>query len=226
MATSQFDIPDFYTPFNYGTQKAENANWLSGYTGAIGSQEKIPAITSRLEDQYLVPTLRENTMRYSEAAENAASRLAAVPETVAGTTRESMVTESQKGRMVNAQSAPIQKEVQTYGTLAEQSGRRLSAAQQMAQQGTQLELAQQQKELSPWERSYDMNNVMQAREFSGWTTENQTELTRLIQNQQAGFNWTNAEANRAQELAIQERNYKNQLDLYTKQKEYLLDMWG
>ena len=214
------------TPFNYGTQKQENADWLSGYTGAISGQETIPAISSRLESQYLVPTLRENTMRYSEAAENAASRLSAVPETVASTTKESLVTEGQKARMVNKQSEPIQKEVQTYGTLAEQSGRRLSAAQQMAQQGTQLEMAQQAKELQPWERSYDMNTVMQAREFSGWGTQNQMELNRLIANQQAGLTWTNAEADRANQLAVQEKNYKNQLDLMNKQKEYLLDMWG
>ena len=67
---------------------------------------------------------------------------------------------------------------------------------------------------------------MQAREFSGWTQAHQWELQRLMANQQAGYNWTNAEATRAHQLEMQRRDYENQLNMMEKQNEMALQFWG
>ena len=78
----------------------------------------------------------------------------------------------------------------------------------------------------PWEWGYNMQTIMQAREFTGWTQAHQMELQRLMANQQAGYNWTNAEATRAHQLSMLEKEYALQLDNYQKKNEIDLSMWG
>lgn len=102
-----------------------------------------------------------------------------------------------------------------FGSLAEQAGQRLSQAQQMAGTMTGLEMQQQDRELLPFEREFSMQDQMQARELTGYTFRETQELNRLLQNAQLGFQWSNAEKQRAHELSLKELDYREALKQIT-----------
>ena len=79
------------------------------------------------------------------------------------------------------------------------------------------EQVQQEKELSPWLKQYDNEAILSSMRQSGWTFENQSELSRLLANQQAGITLSEGEKNRAQQLAVAEKNFENQLRLNAQQ---------
>ena len=64
----------------------------------------------------------------------------------------------------------------------------------------------------PFERGFDLLQQRQAREFTGYTTNNQLELDRLLANMSAGVTLTEGEKTRANQLAIAEAGYRNQLE--------------
>lgn len=132
---------------------------------------------------------------------------------MAGRTRESLVTAPQKERIVAAESVPLRNNLIQLSSLAQKFGNRLSAAETELGNRMKLTQAEQTRELLPWETKSTFLQQMQAREFSGYTWQNEKELDRLIANQKAGLAWTDAERNRAQELAVAEQNYKNTLKL-------------
>lgn len=230
----KYDIPSF----NLAGQKSESADWIKNLTNFIGSQESLPAMFDRLSGQLGIPQLQEQTQRLGEATGDITSQLFALPENVAGRTRESIVTAPQQARMISAEAEPMQKNLAQLSTLADKFGSRLSTAQ--TNLGTMMGLyqAQQEKELLPWEKGYDLLTQQQAREFSGYTFENEQELNKLIANQNAGLTWNNAERQRASDLAIAELNYKSALEQITKKGEQdrqtqnaprsqsLADMWA
>ena len=203
-----YNIPSF----DIGAQKAEGKDYLNNLTAFIGNQESLPAMYSRLSGQLGIPQLQEQTQRLGEASDDITSQLFALPENVAGRTRESLVTESGKGRIVAAEAEPMQRNLAQLSALADRFGARLGTAQ--TNLGTMMGLyqAQQEKELMPWEKEYDLLTQTQAREFSGYTFEEEQELNKLIANQRTGLTWNNEERDRANQLAMKEMEYKSALE--------------
>lgn len=227
MADNPFEIPSFTTPFDYSSQWGQGNEFIKDYSSFLGSQDTVPQIVSRYENQLMIPQLREQVQQYSETADDISSMLRGIPESVAGRTRESMVTESQAARMRQKESEPLLQNLSTISSAGEKAAGRLSQAQSLLGTYTQAELAQQQKMLQPWEKQYDFMNVMQAREMTGWTTQNQLELNRLITNARTGLAWTDAEKERAHQLSMQENTYKNELDKMEKQADLsYLYLWA
>lgn len=211
MATPQDVIKELSvksTPFDFAKQRREGEEYITGYTGAIGEQETLPAMYDRLSGQFGIPQLREQTTRLGEASEDLTSQLFALPEDVAGRTRESLVTESGKQRIIQAEADPMQKNLAQLSSLAQKFGTRLGQAESEVSTRMGMEMAQQEKLLMPWEKQYDLMNTMQAREFTGYTNQMQLELDRLI----AKGTLTSAEADRANKLAIAELGFQNELD--------------
>jgi len=224
--SDQFNIPSTLTPFPFTQQRAENQNYLTGFTEFLKSQEKLPAIQQRYENRFGIPDLQETYLRNKEAADMVGNQIQNLPESVKGASAESMLTQGQLDRVVNKQAKELLTVYNNLSRITEQVGTRLAIAEQNLNDAAKLEVAQQQKEMTPWLQSYELMNVMQAREFTGWTFANQLELQRLISNQQAGLQWTDAEATRAHQLAMQENEFENQVKLLEKQNEFALDLWG
>jgi len=216
----QFNIPSLNNPFNFGQQRNENTQWNTGYTNAINSQPKYSNILDKYNDRYMIPQLTEQVRTYDDQAAQLANQLSAMPRNVAATTTESLVSDPQRQRIVEARSEPLYQSLQTVGNLGQAARSGLQTMQGQVNNSVNAEIAQLDKELQPWERSYDMMTVMQAREFSGWNSEMERELNTLLANQQAGLTWTNAEAQRASSLKIAREGYKNQLDQIQKQQDY------
>src|SRR3990167_5666771 len=119
-----YDIPSF----DIAGQKQESSDWLKNFTAFIGGQESLPAMYSRLAGQFQIPQLQEQTQRLGEASDDITSQLFALPENVAGRTRESLVTESGKGRIVAAEAEPMQRNLAQLSALADRFGARLGTA--------------------------------------------------------------------------------------------------
>lgn len=207
-----FNIEPFLKPFDYSGQKAEAKGMVADYGNFINSQEKLGAMRDRISGQLDLPRQRETVTRYGEVADDLTSQLQGMGQQVAGTSRNSLMTQGQRQGVVQAKSQPLLQNLQQVGRLGERAGARLAQSEQELGNRMQQEIAQQQKELLPWEKDFSFLEQSQAREFAGYTFANQLELNRLISNQQAGLKWTDSEAERANRLALAEWSYKTALD--------------
>jgi hypothetical protein len=209
--SNNYMIPNFQTSFDFNAQKNTNNNLVTGFESALKLQESLPAMRSRYETQYQIPQLRESVQSGQEAMAGLASQIKAMPGQVAGTTRESMVTEGQRAGMVQSKQAPLIEGYQGIAGTTSQLAGVLSQNEQNMNSAMQMEIAQQKKDLEPWEWKYDLDKVMQAREFAGWSTQSQMELQRLQSNQQAGVQVSEGEKNRQAQLEMQKQKYEQTL---------------
>jgi len=225
--SDQFNIPaGVIQPFNFGQQKAEQGNYLQGFNQFLQGQEKLPAIQDRLSNKYGIPDLRESYLRQREAGDMVGNQIRGIEGSTKDRFAESMLTQGQVDRVINKEAKGLLEQFNSLGQITEQTGQRLAMAEQNLNNEAKMELAQQQKEMTPWLQAYDMMNIMQAREFSGWGLTQQWELDRLVGNRNAGYSWTNAEAQRANALAQIEQSFQNSLTMLEKQNEYALDLWS
>lgn len=211
----QFMIDPFLQPFDFEGQKAEGQSYVSGLTEFLQSQESLNQMYDRIGSQLDLPRQRENVMQIAEGVDQLAAALKGVPDSVRGRTRNSLVTDAQANRIIAKESEGLGAELSDLQNAGNIASMRLQASEEELSKRMGLEQAQQQKFLLPWEKEYDLLTQRQAREFSGYTFANQLELNRLISNQNAGLTWTNAEKQRAHELAMQEQAFKNQLETLT-----------
>lgn len=219
----QFMIQPFMQPFQFEQQRGENLGLVSGFEQALQAQETLPAMRSRLEGRFFIPELREAFQTGRESLADVTAQMRAMPENIAETTRESLMTAGQRANLLGAKLEPLQKIATQMGENVSRIGAMLTENEKNMNDAMMMEVAQQKKMLMPWEWKYDLDKVMQAREFTGWTFSNQLELNRLISNQQAGLTWTNAEATRAHQLAMQEASYDLQLRNSERMADYGLD---
>jgi len=225
--SDQFNIPGgVVTPFNFGQQREEGANWLSGFSEFLGGQEKLPAIQQRYENRYGIPDLQENYLRQKEAQDMVGNKVRGLEKDVGQRFSESMLTQGQISNVVNSEAKGLLEQFNQLGEITESTGRRLALQEQNLNSAARLELAQMEKDTLPWLKSYDSMNIMQAREFSGWGTTQSLELQRLLGNQASGLTWDNSEAQRASNLLIAEKGFQNELDKISAKNEFYLDMWG
>ena len=209
---TKFNIPKIDTQFDLGKQKQEQQDYLKGFQQAIRGQESLPAMRERYAESFGLPELREREQDYSQLAGSLASQIRALPEDVAGRTRESLVTDPQRQRIIQKQQEPLLQSLQDVGQMGAQTAQQI--AQREGQLGTMmgLESAQQQKELMPWQQKYELMDVNQAREMANWTFGKEAELNRLLQNAQMGMQMSEAERNRMHQLAMQEQQFENTLE--------------
>jgi hypothetical protein len=221
-----FMIEPFAKPFDFQQQRAEGADYRERFTDFLEGQETPQQTRDRLANRYGYEDQQENYLRTKESAEDIMSSIRALPEQIQGRASDTIMTSSQLANIQNKEVGDLMKIYNQVGELNEKQGRRLAITEQNMNQAAQLEMAQQQKMMTPWLQEYQDKNIMQAREYSGWTFSSQLELNRLVANQQSGFNWTNAEATRAHELAMQENAFQNSLQYMDKQNELADQFWG
>lgn len=188
------------------------ANLNKGYSEAIGNQATVPSIMGKYDQMYGVPQLQQQIQQGTEQYDALGNTLRNMPNEIAQRSQESILTQGQKDRQVQAESAPI---LQQQGVLGQNLSRQqanLGEARSNVSRMVSAEQVQQEKELSPWLKQYDNETVMSAMRQSGWTFENQSELSRLLANQQAGITLSEGEKNRAQQLAIAEKGFEAQLN--------------
>ncbi|KKK85029.1 hypothetical protein LCGC14_2777390, partial [marine sediment metagenome] len=117
----------------------------------------LTAAADRFENQLNLRNLREQDLRLGEVSEDITSSLFGLPEQIAGTTRESLLTESQRGQLLQSKAQPLQESLAQISSARARLSPRLSAAEQ--QLGLRLGL--QQAELDR-ERQADVRRLTEA----------------------------------------------------------------
>ena len=223
---SQFGVDPFMQPFPFQQDEAQSSEFRGRFGNWLSGLETPEATRERSENRYGYQPLREQYQQSSEMLGDLGSAIQAKPEQVLGRGRETIMTSGQIENITSKEVGDLMKVYSSVGQINEQQGQRLALIEQNMNQAAQLEMAQQQKMMTPWLQEYQDINIMQARKFSGWTFAGQTELDRLLANQSSGLQWTNAEAQRANTLAVQEASFKNSIEYLEKTNEYALEFWG
>lgn len=196
---NNLEIQPFAQPFDFPGQKRAGQEFVSGFA------EAIPRLRGQVETQFGLPQMREQFLGLGETIGDISAQFRGVPGVVSGTTRESLVTAPQRERLIAQQQKPLREDLTK---LFEAQGRLAPALGQ----AEQLAGEQFQSLLLPFQAGFSLLEQQQAREFSGYTTNNQLELNRLIGNLNAGVQLSVAEQNRLSQLAIAEAGFKNNLE--------------
>lgn len=194
---------------------AEQANIFknidTGYAGAIAGQAKVPDLINKYDQQYGVPQMQQQIQQGMAQYDALGNTINNKPNEIAQRSRESILNQGQKDRVVQAESAPLLQQQGLLGQTLSRQQANLGVAQGNAAKMVDAAQVQQQKELAPWLQQYSNENVMSSMRTTGWNFENQSELTRLITNAQNGITLSEGEKNRANDLAMKEKEFENNL---------------
>src|SRR3990167_1955654 len=180
-------------------QNQLTSDFLTKFGGAIAGQGTTQAAAERIGGELGLPQLRQNAF-------NLQQQLIDIPSVYKEGTRGFDVNANQLARIVNARTAEL-------GPLAQ----RATAQAQFGEQelGTRLGYLQNDwnRQLLPLTTEKDFLTDRMARETSVYSQENQNELNAILDKIKNGITISEAEKNRAQELALAEKNYENQLKI-------------
>lgn len=201
------ELTDLTTRQRAGTQSllasqgAQTSDYLKRYTDFINNQEGASAMASRIGTELGIPTLQANATMLRNTMTN-----------LPGTYNKAMtgfdVNQNQLARVIGQKSSELAPAL----TTAETS---LQAAQGNLNTQMGYNFADQNKALLPYTMENDLLATRQARETTLFSEDNSRELDALITKIQQGVAISEAEKARAQELAVQERSFQNQLKLNT-----------
>ena len=196
--TTAFDVNQFIKPFDYASQGQQTQDFLGAEKTAI------PRLQKETENSLNIPEFRNQVVQGTQGAANTNLAMTQLPDTIKASTMGSLVNEGQRQNMIAKQSVPLTRQLEAQNaSIAGATAGLTNATNAYTSKITQAML--------PWEQGFNDMQVQQARQFSGYTTQNQLELDRLIANQKAGLQWTTDEANRANALAVAEKQYQSSL---------------
>ena len=208
----EFDV-NFKTsesPINQQSDIFGNLN--KGYGEAIAGQETVPQLATRYNEQFGVPQMQASLQAGTEQYDALGNQIRNMPKEIAQRSQESILTQGQKNRQIEAESAPLFERQGILGQNLSRQQANLGVAQENASRMINAEQIQQEKELAPWLKGYETENIMSAMRMTGWTFENQNELTRLLSNQSAGITLSEGEKQRMNQLAIAEKGFQSAMD--------------
>ena len=187
-----------------GGQNAETADFLKRYTGAITAQPSMSALATRIGGELGLPQLQAN----SQSLQNTLFNL---PSTYSKATTGYDVNANQLARIIGQK----QSEIAPAASLAQSN---LQNAQNTLTTRLGYEQADQNKQLLPYQTEQNLLSDRLARETTLFSQDNQRELDGLITKINAGITLSEGEKNRAQQLALAEQSYQNQLKLQQNQQ--------
>lgn len=183
----------------FSGQRAESDNFLGRLTNTIGNQETTSALSQRIGSELGLPTLRANTSALQDT-------IFKLPDTYSKAMTGYDVNANQLARVIGQK----QSELSPAAALSEKN---LQAAESNLTQRLGYEQRDQDRALIPFQYESDQLNSRLAREATGYTTQMQSELDAIISRMNAGITLSEGEKNRAQQLAISEREFDNQMKM-------------
>lgn len=189
--------------FLSGQDKATQ-DFLNKYTNTINSQPTTSAMATRIGAELGLPQLQANATSLNNTLYN-------IPSVYSKATTGYDVNANQLSRLIGQK----QSEIAPAAALAASNAQ---AAEGNLATRLGYEQADQNKALLPLQTEQSFLQDRLARETTLFSQENQSELDGLIAKIQAGVTLSEGEKNRAQQLAVAEQNYQNQLKLQQNQQ--------
>lgn len=185
----------------FAGQKAQEDEFLNRYREVVSGQEGIPAMAERIGGELGLSSLRQSAFNLNQTLEN-------IPTVQTQATTGYDVNENQRQRMIAAEQAKI-------APLAQKATSQQQFAEGQLGERLGYETQQQLKDLQPLQMEASMISDRLARETTGYTTDKQSELEIYLRKLDQGFQLSQAEKQRANELADQENNFEQQKELLT-----------
>ena len=180
-------------------QDAQSGGFLNKYTNFLNSQPTTSALANRIGGELGLPTLRSNAQSLNNTLFN-------LPGVYNKATLGHDVNANQLSRLIGQK----QSEIAPSAALATSN---LQSAESNLNTRLGYETADRERALLPFEKEQSFLQDRMARETSLYSQANQSELDAIIAKMQGGITLSEGEKNRAQELAMSEKNYQNQLNL-------------
>jgi len=203
-----------------GLEEKRYGDLQAGYTGAIAGQTSVPRLIDQYDNRYGVPQLQGQIQQGNEQYDYLGNQIRGVKRDIQQGSQESILTQGQLNRMEQSRQAPLLEQQGILGQNLSRMGQNLSTAQSNSSRMVEAEQTQQAKELQPWLQAFSNENILGSMRMTGWSFENQSELSRLLANQQAGITLSEGEKNRMNQLAMAEQSFQNQLKLNSQQNTF------
>ena len=180
-------------------QDATTAAYLKRYTDFINSQEGATAMAGRIGTELGIPTLQANATMLRNTLTN-------LPSTYSKATTGYDVNANQLARIIGTKSSELYPMVQTAETS-------LAGAQDVLGQRMGYEQYDQARLEKPFATEQEFLADRLARETSLFSQDNERELNSLIAKINAGITLSEGEKNRANQLAVAEKNYQQAIEV-------------
>lgn len=194
-------------------QKAEQDSLFGQYTQQLNSQEKLPDMYGRLQEQLGIPGLTQSFQNVQGEIYNVKDMLDRLDENVTSRALGTMTTEAQRQRQIAAEGDPLRTALARLGTGLEPIAQALSGAQGQLSTLLQLNVQQQDKDMKPIELQINSLSDRFAREMTGFTESKQTTLDALMDKINRDRQLSDREWQLAQQLAAEERDFARQKEL-------------
>jgi hypothetical protein len=183
----------------FGDQRTETGDFLTGLRGFVSNSPTQAMMAERIGNEIGLPNARANALSLNQTLFN-------IPATYSKATRGFDVNNNQLQRIIGQK----QSEIAPSAALATQNQAALEG-----QLGQRLGYEQQDfaNRLIPYQSEQSLLTDRLARETTGYTNQMQSELDALIARMNAGVTLSEGEKQRANALAIAEKNYQTQLKI-------------
>ncbi len=168
-------------------------------------------IYTGLEEVEGLPELRGAAKTLTGEVESIEDILRGIEPQVAATTRESLVTEAQRTGIMQAKAKPFLKRFSEISTALGRVVGRITQAEAGIATKVQLAMEGQKMTMEPFELRYSVLSDRNARLLTGFTTDRQTQLDLLFDKLERDRTLSDADWERANELADQESGYRETL---------------
>jgi hypothetical protein len=187
-------------------QNNQQQDFLNRFNSTIGGQETTQAMAGRLGKELNLPTLNKNAFSLQQ-------QLYDLPGVENKALTGFDVNNNQRQQVINQKTSEI-------APAAQRAQDQANFAQGQVTQQMGYAQRDQDRQLIPLQTEQQMLGDRLAREATMYSQENQSELDGLIAKVNAGVTLSEGEKNRANELAVAEQSYQNQMKLQQQQQGF------
>lgn len=178
---------------------------------AMNARQKPLDIYTGLEAEAGIPQLRTTAGNISKEINRIEDTIDALDSNISARTRESMVTEAMRQRMIAAEADPLQKSLSKLTTGLGRVQGAISEGMQGINTKTSLAVAGQNMDLEPFQLQYSTLVDRNTRALTGFTADRETAIDQIYKKWERGNQISDQEWQLASEAAISENNYNREV---------------
>jgi len=197
----------------------------ASYIKAMQMRANPMDIYSKFEEAMGIPQQRKAAGSLREQVYGLEDAIKGVKGQVAGTTRESMVTEAQRQRLVQRTQEPLLENLGTIGTSLGRVESAITSAEQTLATKVGLAMQGQAQDLEPFKAQLDYLQNQQAMQITGFTSDKQTNLDIALSKIRRGEQLSDQEREESFQLLRDESNYTRELNKMKKQSDINMQEW-
>ena len=181
------------------------------YAMGVRAQAKPIDIFTQMEEQAGLPQQRKVAATLREGIGNLEDTIKGVKAQVEGTSRESLLTESQRQQLVTAKQQPLLERLSEISTSLGRAQEGITAASQDIAQRTSLVMQGQDRETQLYAKQLDMETDKAARLQTAFDKDSENELQMYLTQLQRGWQLEDKDVERAFTLMLDEQDYNQVL---------------